>query len=206
MEMDKKIKYEINSNSTVFRIRQNAFLLLVLISIVGFTTISCNLFGGGGGHIDAFGYELEVNGEVIAIYDASGQGTFTIPQGTHFNYNGMFAIGSEVLNEDGYSDIVTIYFWDREGNRQEIDNFMDDGGDGEFTLGWNNTDGQQLDLGILKLEKNQNETWQFRFFTDQRGNTAPESAGNVVIEIWHIDHSDFTAEPLSIYVLTEYEE
>lgn len=178
----------------------NLILIIPLILVLG----SCGLFSSSD-HIDAYGYELEVGGVVIALYDA-GPGTFTIPAGTGFDYDGKLAIGSQVLNDEGYTNVITIHFWDRDGNRQEIDKFEEDGGDGDFLLGWNDQIGRLLNLGPLKFEKLENETWKFRIHTEERGNTAPENAGSVVFEIWHIDHSDFTALPLELYVLTEYEE
>lgn len=61
-----------------------------------------------------------------------------------------------------------------------------------------NSAGQVIDLVATGIEVTYNTTvvWP--------GDT--NNDGIVVFEIWHIDHSGFTAKGLELYVLTEYEE
>lgn len=185
--------------------RRTVFSFILLVG-TAFLFTSCDLFGEDEDHVDAFGYELEQNGEILVSFDG-GAGEFELNENTDFYHDGEFTIGSQVLSEDGYTDPVTIHFLDENMQRLEVGQFEEDGGEDEWLLGWNDTDADRLDLGGVELVKEENQTWQFRFFTEERGNTNPQHAGTpVAFEIWHIDHPDFTASELDLYVLTEYEE
>ena len=227
--------------------------------VIGFAVIaaSCDTLLGDDDeeeHIDAFGYELVQDGEVILRLDPSeehddhddenghdhgvildedeDESPFTHnPHGHHDDFypehHDQFMLSAAVVHEDGYTDPITVHFLDDEGHRIELEDYEGDGGEGEHQLGWHGSADDELELPHLenhhvKVKKYHDYTWQFRFYTDEelddpyqheddghsRGSIANGDDddheyphGDLQLELWHIDHADFVAPDLKVYVM-----
>lgn len=189
-------------------LRSLSFLLLLVISATVFQACD-TLLGRGHNHIDAFGYELVQDGHVILAampaagfdFNPSGQwdAYFEVIEGTE-----RFVLSDAVLDEDGFSiSPITIHFLDDRGQRIEVEEFRDFGGKGEHRLAWNGSASSpfQLPNSNVRISRYANDTWKVRFEVTALPEEGFAGPAGLQLELWHVDHSDYTAPVLDVYVM-----
>lgn len=189
-------------------LRSLSFLLLLVAS--AFVFQACDtLLGRGHDHIDAFGYELVQDGQVILAARPGGGFDFN-PSGQWDAYFHMvegterFVLSEQVLDEAGFSlSPITVHFLDDDGQRIEIEEFRDFGGDGEHRIAWNGTVSSpfQLPGSNVRISRYSNDTWKIRFEVTALPEEGIAGPAGLQLELWHVDHSDYTAPVLNVYVM-----
>ena len=184
-------------------------LLLILVLSASVFQACDTLLGRGHDHIDAFGYELVQDGRVILAarpgtgfdFNPSGQWAayFHVIEGTE-----RFVLSEDVLDDAGFSrSPITVHFLDDKGQRIEIEEYREYGGKGEHRMAWNGTVNSpfQLPNSNVRISRSNNETWNIRFEVTSLPEEGVAEPAGLQLELWHIDHADYTAPVLDVYVM-----